>query len=666
MAALTPPIEKVGSQPGQENLISRPARPCDACRKRKSRCVLGEDATVCVLCRFHSQKCTFVEVPQPRKRKLSLDEEESEANTKRLSSNVGDAVGKKLGGNAASSWMSVKDEYDSMKGPSLLKKTLGLQRHHHSKHIGSASEFEPCLMSLNMDCYHDSPAFRRVSEVETFLTLTDEETYNQDEDIQDLDAIENDVAPHGKALVGLYFRIIHPSFPILHKKVYLEKYSRSHREFSPPLLAAVYILALSFWGYSSDLSQLPKPDVSALERIALRSLGNVIYRPKLSTIQAGLLLLQRPHGSMWALTAQLVAVAQELGLHLDCTFWSIPKWEIGLRKRLAWAMYMQNAWASVIHGRPSHIAASNWAVQELNESDFPENADDENDEEGSTEVEKGRLLFSSLVLLTRILVDILEILYSHSSTANIHSDENGPTRRVLELAKPLQLRLRSWYAALPDTLNVDNVKPRKLSSTGYLHLAYFSVEFILHRRILRTVSGGTDPYLVHICRDAAKARLNGAMQLVNRLRSEHLQSFWYFASENNFKLLGVFQGLLWSTAASNDEAECYHLIFRDYCWLLRISNKNADFLQPTTIFLDRMLRKLEASSFEYSTQPKSSSGSESDQMEQSFLLESQDLGCDWSHGEDTVDDLAHVRDYQNISLSDVVSIRYPFIDALTS
>lgn len=83
MTALTSPVEKVGSQPRQEDLISRPARPCDACRKRKSRCVLGEDATVCVLCRFHSQKCTFVEVPQPRKRKLSLDGEEPEANTKR-------------------------------------------------------------------------------------------------------------------------------------------------------------------------------------------------------------------------------------------------------------------------------------------------------------------------------------------------------------------------------------------------------------------------------------------------------------------------------------------------------------------------------------------------------------------------------------------------------
>ncbi|KAL9612067.1 MAG: hypothetical protein Q9167_003327 [Letrouitia subvulpina] len=621
MTASTPSIEELGSQPGHENLISKPARPCDACRKLTAD-VYG-----------------------------------------RPSSNT---VPKKLGGNAISPWTSVTDEYDSMKGPSLLKKTLGLQRHHHSKHIGLASEYEPCLMNSNMSCYHDSPAFRRVSESEMFLTLTDEGTYNQDEDFYDLDAIENTVVPHGKSLISLYFRIIHPSFPILHKKVFLEKYSRSHREFSPPLLAAVYILALSFWDYSSELSQLPKPDISALERIALRTLGNVIYRPKLSTIQAGLLLLQRPHGSIWALTAQLVAVAQELGLHLDCTFWSIPKWEIGLRKRLAWAMYMQNAWAGLIHSRPSHITASDWAVQELNESDFPENADDENDEEGSTEVEIGRLLFSSLVALTRILVDILEALYSQISTASVQSDESGPTRRVLALAKPLQLRLRGWYAALSNTLNVDNVKPRKLSSTGYLHLAYFSVELTLHRRILRTVSKGTDPYLVHICRDAAKARLAGAMQLVSHLRSEHLQSFWYFASEYNFRLLGVFQSLLWSTATSKDEAEYYHAKFRDYCWILRISNKNADFLQPTTVFLDRMLRKLEANSFDYTAQPSSSPRSASDYMEQSFLLENQGLNSNWSRVEDTVDDLTHLHDYQNICLSDEVSIDNPFNDEPSS
>jgi hypothetical protein len=50
---------------------SRPDRPCDACRRRKSRCEINENAPTCVMCAFHHQECTFVEIPQPRKRKLN-------------------------------------------------------------------------------------------------------------------------------------------------------------------------------------------------------------------------------------------------------------------------------------------------------------------------------------------------------------------------------------------------------------------------------------------------------------------------------------------------------------------------------------------------------------------------------------------------------------------
>jgi len=53
-------------------------RPCDACRRRKSRCVMNEGAEICVLCNFHSQECTFVQSPQPRKRRLASSNVSSE------------------------------------------------------------------------------------------------------------------------------------------------------------------------------------------------------------------------------------------------------------------------------------------------------------------------------------------------------------------------------------------------------------------------------------------------------------------------------------------------------------------------------------------------------------------------------------------------------------
>lgn len=32
---------------------------------------MNEGAEICVLCQFHSQECTFVQSPQPRKRRLA-------------------------------------------------------------------------------------------------------------------------------------------------------------------------------------------------------------------------------------------------------------------------------------------------------------------------------------------------------------------------------------------------------------------------------------------------------------------------------------------------------------------------------------------------------------------------------------------------------------------
>jgi len=58
------------------NIRSRKDRPCDACRRRKSRCVINEGQTSCVLCHFHTQDCTFVQSPQPRKRKLNTEGKE--------------------------------------------------------------------------------------------------------------------------------------------------------------------------------------------------------------------------------------------------------------------------------------------------------------------------------------------------------------------------------------------------------------------------------------------------------------------------------------------------------------------------------------------------------------------------------------------------------------
>jgi hypothetical protein len=493
-------------QPRNTN-ISKPRRPCDACRKRKSRCEIQEGDTICVLCKFHHQTCLFNENPQPRKRRKVSESAGIGGSSDSMAQGIGVTTPSAMpldhsadpaahvatpGSHAGSAGekrpqirMDVPiDNYANLKGPSLLKKTLGLQNHRHSKILGKTSQFDHTLLSLAKPSAASvgpgggeiplgpSLSLRKVTQDETFLLIPDKDTSWHADEQADLDAIESLVAPHGSALIRLYFRIVHPTFPVLHKKVFLEKYDRTHREFTPPLLAAVYLLAINWWSYSADLSLLPKPDNSALETLASRTMSYVISRPKLSTIQAGLLLLQRPEAasrdSSWALTGQLVSLGQDLGLHQDCTKWRIPQWERGLRKRLGWALFMQDKWGALMHGRPSHIHSDDWAVRPVAEADFPERAADEDDEEGSTEVEKGRVLFCEMIKLSQILARILSKFYTLRAEEEFRRKETDGAgcEWVLEKAKGIQLSLKEWFGQLPDSLRMESVKPRKLSSNG--------------------------------------------------------------------------------------------------------------------------------------------------------------------------------------------------------
>lgn len=376
------------------------------------------------------------------------------------------------------------DDYDALPN-SLLKQTLGLQNRQHGHYLGQTSEYDVRLINLSPfngrgEFVSKPGTLRRVSP-HTHFIMKSESQAEVDDELAMMDLVESIVQPHGRALVDIYFRIIHPSFPIMNKKVFLEKYERSYREFTPPTLAAVYILAINWWSYSTDLVNLPKPDIAKLEKLVPPMMSVVLNRPKLSTVQAGLLLLQRPDGDSWALTGQLIAVAQNLGLHLDSSNWKIPEWERSLRKRLAWALFMQDKWGALVHGRPPMIHMDNWSVKPVELRDFPETAEDDDEEEGSSDIETGRMTFVSMISLSEILAEILDTFFSIRATANFSAERNNAMAVTLEKAKPIQLRLKEWHSTLPPCLAVGQKRTRKLSPAGMFPYAYFmeieSVEY---------------------------------------------------------------------------------------------------------------------------------------------------------------------------------------------
>lgn len=635
---------------------TKPRRPCDHCRRRKTKCVIVPGANNCVQCESKSLTCTYT---QPNPRKDDADEPMAKrakrsglpSHDNGLPTEV-EYLGQTLDiipPNVPIRDVAPIQDY-SMMNNSLLRKTLSLQFPRSSFYVGptsylfdnnlldviigaqnsnldstSRSGRNPNLSKIEQINLSDSVSLRKVGDRTQFVLKDDQSKLLYQNMLNDVDAIEKFVAPHGQILIDLYFRIIHPLYPILHKKVFLEKYSRTHREFSAPLLAAVYVLAIHWWDYDPQLNRFPKPNVELILKIALNNyLLEILKRPKLSAVQAGLLLLQCKHivrelgGNVgnpahsvndasallsssfndsdyndWVLCSQVVALSEELGLGLDCDHWKLPKWERGLRKRLAWAVYMEDKWLALKNARPSHISDMNWVVLLLVEEDFPEKHGDGDLKEGSSDINNGKKNFMNLIGLSRILSDIINSLYSMKAMIEV-ADVN----EVLRIAKPIQLRLRNWYHSLPVELQMNSVQPRKLCSNGYLQLAYFAAELTLHRKIITVMHQlGSDrsalpKELISVCRTAAKTRLLASIEFVRDLKPEHIHSFWHSSSAANFTLIGTFAALLFVSSADKLEADFYKDQIFNYRWILKISSKGfvqvGDALQKLDLVLNHI------------------------------------------------------------------------------
>lgn len=307
---------------------------------------------------------------------------------------------------------------------------------------------------------------RRKGDGPTFIELHDEANDELEANMSVLAELDAIVNPHGPALVDLYFSIIHPSFPVVDEQTFRQDYAHCYHAVSPELLAGVYVVASQWWTQDARLPAAQRPIIELLEDMALRLIGDALHRPRLSTVQAGLVIAQRPFGESRELMAQLVNIGYELGLHLDCSTWTVPAWEISLRRRLAWALYMQDKWSSLIYGRPSQISKVNWAVKPLSRDDFPCNAGGESEDDESGDLEKGWTVYIEMVALTEILSEVLDTFYTLQATREFEEAGGNATKVILDRAKPVQIKLKDWFSRLSKLLRVEGSIAGKLSSTG--------------------------------------------------------------------------------------------------------------------------------------------------------------------------------------------------------
>lgn len=412
----------------------------------------------------------------------------------------------------------------------------------------------------------DDTVFRITNDNEEYIRLS----YSQ------VDEIEQIVYPFGLALLELFFNRVHPLVPVISRPAFLEKYSRTHREFDPMLLAMVYLHAINMWHLADDLKDLEKPNFEKLERLVLTMYSeNVLSStPKFSSCQ-GLILLMHYNfkGSAvlfreddyWKKMSQLVTICEELGLNHNSDDWlTIPNWERRVRKVLTWALIMMDKTYSIMESRPSRISADNWVLNELEAQDFQVRDDEEvyiekTDGEnyvvnhGKLKVDSkqtelslfGNLIFAKMVHWSYHVNDALSSIY------NLKSIKFDDFSTVLSKSDTLLTNLTNWYESLPNHIKDIQIVENQLSTASF-NLSYYLLHVLIHRRVLNSLIDN-----VGILADEEftkfKSRFKTIVallsdfntQFIAHLSNEHfLNCFWYSTTTTALINVAIMHQLL--------------------------------------------------------------------------------------------------------------------------
>ena len=317
--------------------------------------------------------------------------------------------------------------------------------------MGYTTELDPILFDVSPS---EQMIYQKSDRRNAFLIHQTSTTRYKESQRSLFQSIAQIVGSQGPALIQ-HFRAINRSLPIIEDTFFQVHESPRRHTLDPALLCAIYVVAAASGAHELENARWQNIDLLRLEEMAFALFDTSIVNPTLPTIQAGLLLMQRSDIDTKYLNTQLVGAAFEIGLHLDCSAWKISAFERGLRKRLAWALYMEDQWCSLVHGRPAMISKVHWAVDELEDEDF-EATDRSQDAATAADSKLGRDCFCQMVALTEILSSILETLYTQKAMQEFdEAGENG-TRLVLSKAKPIQVTLKEWFTRLPKDLKMDN------------------------------------------------------------------------------------------------------------------------------------------------------------------------------------------------------------------
>lgn len=465
-----------------------PTEPCDTCKLRNIPCVTG--GTKAILPSASSQVLLDVHPGGPR----AFYEMEHEDAGEHVACNIAGPLDVD-GTDFKSLFVGFSGDYD----PWLLKKFQDINR---SIKIPRREARSNLVNVATEDCL---PAF--------FSTFPRRHLDSRPGEYC-VEAIERTVEGHSQELLETYFLEIYPSFPVFSKRRFESQYEA--KRIRATLLSVIYVLASNFCDRAKDLL--------VLEDFLAKAVPLEARAATLQTVLCMLLYLQLPpniirepnYPGHWTLTASLVAQSQELGLNIDCSNWSIPSLEKKERKKLWWAVFVQDKWESLGLSRPSHIAVEDSNVPKLQLSDLDDSIDCSLTQFEGFTTKLG--LFIGLCELSIILSHVLKDFYSVSAIQRgIPDFSNG-----LKFLREVKI-VEAKFAGLETTDG---------SSRISFLLCITTLQLAICRRFLSQSESYTliEPY----ARDA----MTSLIMSLKRASIMELNGPWWSYSRVNFALVG--------------------------------------------------------------------------------------------------------------------------------
>ncbi|KAL4878218.1 fungal-specific transcription factor domain-containing protein [Aspergillus karnatakaensis] len=524
------PISPVSARPYRSHKI--PA--CDFCRKRRSRCTQENADQPCLLCRMHGATCSRASnrpTATAKRRRLSshLPQESETQQGSVRSPTTGDpeyaesATHQSTGRTSAPTPGFAQNDSSNQSGhivgPAMARDAQVLERCMSSIYSTAVSYARPNPYSVYSDDTRNPVIYMKVPRQRNIVP-----SGNGTAGFRQFEAMDKVIEPLGSELCNVYFKEIHPPFPILDEKTVIEAYQQDGLPYS--LACEIYACSLILWKTSRKITATgrPVPDIRYLWNLTVSAMNDDFLSPNFSTVLACILdLLGRPITSITynaVNIGRVVALAQSLGLNRNPSTWGLDRRQKSLRIRTWWGILIHDQWASLSHGTPPHIHKSVWDVPLPDSDSLLVDIAQGQDFPPDARIQ-GAHSFVALCSLTTILGQILPLIYAL---------EIQPLEISFRSLRRHETTLNEWEESLPSWLRPTSPNfRRKAAGALNLQVSFLAVKLCLSRIALLEMHRSNDSpldedklYYRSRCRKAARA----IVDFVVNLTEEETTAFW--------------------------------------------------------------------------------------------------------------------------------------------